>query len=404
MKTIDSNGTGGAYAAVSDAIVEAMSRDTGSARGLPNEAFTAQGFLDLENRYVFSRSWVFAGPASDLPERGDVKPIEVAGRSLFMARGHDDEIRVFQNVCPHRGARLVTEAMHRTAVLTCPYHAWSYGLDGALKARPHYHGSDKHDRGNNGGGDRVCLFAVRSAVWHDWVFVNLDGKAPAFEDYMAPVIAAFACWDLSKFRLAHHDAFEFGCNWKLAVENFCDTYHVFKVHPALHEVYIPEDRSTAHPDGVHMLISNTLNGPYRLFSSTTFDDLPSLPDLAEDLAVAQHAANLFPNATMVISPGNLQFVMFEPVGAERCVMHMWFYFVGDAAAAPEHEKARQMVYGDFAAINAEDEDICQRLQQGRNCDAYDGGRLAPFWDDGTANFHRQIAAAIRGEGAFERPA
>ncbi|MFP6745794.1 MAG: RHO alpha subunit C-terminal catalytic domain-containing protein, partial [Alphaproteobacteria bacterium] len=135
---------------------------------------------------------------------------------------------------------------------------------------------------------------------------------------------------------------------------------------------------------------------------TPHDGLPSQPGLADDLTAAQHAANMFPNTTMVVSPGSLQFVMFEPVGADGCVMHMWYYFVGDAAAAPEHETARQMVYADFAAINAEDEDICQRLQQGRHCDAYDGGRLAPFWDAGTANFHRQIAAAIRGEGAFER--
>ena len=402
MESIDNNGARVAYAAVSDEIVEALGRETEFARGLPNEAFTTQGFLDLENEYVFSRSWVFAGPASDVPDRGDVKPMAVAGRSLFMARGQDDEIRVFQNVCPHRGTRLVTDVMRRTSVLTCPYHAWSYGLDGHLKGRPHYHGPGKHDRGNNGGNDRVCLFAVRSATWHDWVFVNLDGKAPPFEEYMAPVISRFECWDLTKFRFAHHDTFEFGCNWKLAVENFCDTYHVFKVHPALDQVYVPEDRSSAYPDGVHMLISNTLTGPYRLFSPITFSGLPSLPGLAEDLMVAQHAANLFPNVTMVISPGNLQFVMFEPVGASRCIMHMWFYFVGDAAEAPEHEKARQIVYADFATINAEDEGICRRLQEGRSCDAYDGGRLAPYWDDGTAHFHRQIADAIRGEGAFQR--
>ena len=122
MKTIDSNGARVAYAPVSDEIVKALGRDTEFARGLPNEAFTSQAFLDLENQSVFSRSWVFAGPASDLPDRGDVKPVEVAGRSLFMARGQDDEIRVFQNVCPHRGTRLVTEEMRRTSVLTCPYH------------------------------------------------------------------------------------------------------------------------------------------------------------------------------------------------------------------------------------------------------------------------------------------
>ena len=182
MKTIDSNGARIAYAPVSDEIVEALGRETEFARGLPNEAFTSQAFLDLENQYVFSRSWVFAGPASDLPDCGDVKPVEVAGRSLFMARGQDGQIRVFQNVCPHRGTRLVTEVMRRTSVLTCPYHAWSYDLDGNLRGRPHYHGPDKHDRGNNGGNDQVCLFTVRSATGHDWVFVNLDGNATIVTD------------------------------------------------------------------------------------------------------------------------------------------------------------------------------------------------------------------------------
>ena len=127
-------------------VLERLGRDTAAARGLPNEAFTTQDFLDLEYRHAFARSWVFAGRASSVPDRGDVEPVEVAGRSLFLARGADDVVRVFHNVCPHRGAHLVVEHARGAPALTCPYRAWSFGLDGTLKGRPHYHGPERHDR------------------------------------------------------------------------------------------------------------------------------------------------------------------------------------------------------------------------------------------------------------------
>ena len=402
METATDNGSI-ADSVLSDTVLEGLKRDTALARGLPNEAFTTEAFLALEYQHAFARTWVFAGRAGSVANRGDIEPVQVAGRSLFMLRGTDDEVRVFHNVCPHRGARLVVESMRGAPALTYPYHAWSYELDGTLKGRPHYHGPDQHDRGNNGGNDRVCLFEARSVTWNDWVFVNLDGEAPPLEEYIATVTDHFSHWDISQFRYAHYDAFEFRCNWKLAVENFCDTYHVFKVHQELDRAYVPEQRATAQPDGIHMFMFNMLAGPGR---GLTFDakgpELPPLPGVPDELARAQPSCNLFPNVTIAISPGNLQFVMFEAVGPDRCVMHMWFYFVGDAAESAEHEQARKMVYAEWAHINAEDEGICRRLQEGRSCDAYDGGRLAPYWDVGTAHFHRHLADAILAKGAFER--
>lgn len=396
-----------ALAILTDEVLDGLGKQTQFARGLPNAAFTTDAFLGLENKFLFSRSWVFAGRVGEVPKPGDVKPVEISGCSLFMVRGTDGEIRVFQNVCPHRGARLVTESLQGTSALTCPYHAWSYELDGRLKGRPHYHGPDQHDRGDNldaHRNDQVCLFSVRNTVWHDWVFVNLDGQGPSFEEYIDPIESHFEGWDLSQFRYAHHDTFEFQCNWKLAVENFCDTYHVFKIHAALDEAYVPSDRSTAHPAGVHMLISNTLAGPGRgLTLDREGPELPYVPNLDDELLAAQPAVNLFPNVTIAISPGNLEFVMFEPVGPNRCIMHLWFYFIGDACDADEHKTAREMVYAEWAHINAEDEGVCRRMQEGRGCDAYDGGRLAPYWDAGTAHFHAQIANAILAREAFARP-
>ena len=247
------------YCAVTDTIIERMTRETVNARGLPNEAFTNPEFLALELKHVFSRTWVFAGVLSDVPNPGDVKPVSVAGRALFMATDQAGKTRVFHNVCPHRGARLVVEDVAKANALTCPYHAWSYTLDGKLQGRPHFNGPDQHDRGGNGATD-VCLFEARSAIWNDWVFVNLNGEAPAFETYMGPVMAQYQDWNLESFRRGAYKPYTFDCNWKLALENFFDNYHVFKVNPALHAMQTPGDRFGMSPDGHHMFNQSVMAG------------------------------------------------------------------------------------------------------------------------------------------------
>lgn len=388
----------GVEAVISDRVLDQLNRETAQARGLPNEAFTTDAFLDLENRYVFPGTWGFGGVASGVPNIGDVQPVQVAGRALFMVRGADGEIRVFQNVCPHRGARLVVEPIQAAAALTCPYHAWSYELSGELKGRPHYHGPERHGKGD-GGNDPVCLFAVRSVTWHDWVFINLDGEAQAFDDYMAPVISRFAGYDLQSFHCGHYLAFDFACNWKLAIENYCDSYHVFNLHPALNDMHPASERFAMQPDGNHLFNGFHFAGPGR---GLTIDPqgpvLPNLPGLSEEFSSRMQWASLFPNAAINICPSNLQFLLFEPNGVHRSVVHMWFYFVGDAAHSSTHREAREQLYAEWINLNAEDEGVCQRLQQGRGCDAYDGGRLAPYWDTSTVHFHKQIAHAIHSSG------
>ena len=167
----------GLHEAVSDTILDGMDASTTEAKGLPNEAFTDPTFLELENKTVFARSWMFAGPKSNVAEPGAVKCIEVAGRQLVMTTDRNGETRVFFNVCPHRGARLVIEDQDKAAALTCPYHGWAFGLDGSLRGRPHYHGPRDHDR-EGSKAERDCLFEVRSATWHDWRRLMLTRPQP----------------------------------------------------------------------------------------------------------------------------------------------------------------------------------------------------------------------------------
>ena len=275
-----------------------------------------------------------------------------------------------------------------------------FELDGSLRGRPNYHGPGQHDHGDV---EDTCLFGVRSAPWHDWFFVNLDGNAGDFADYIGPIDKCYADWQLGSFVLAHQTSFKFNCNWKLAVENFCDNYHVFKVHPGLHDMQHPEDRFGMQPEGHHMVNWFTLGSPGRgLTIDPDGPTLPLPPQLPASLNDKSPFCNLFPNAAMAIFPSNITFVTYEPNGAHHCTMNQWFYFVGDAAHQGQYREAREKVYAEWLNLNAEDEGVCQRIQQGRNCDQYDGGRLSPYWDLGTIHFHRQVAAAVRGEGAFAR--
>ncbi|MBM3585912.1 MAG: aromatic ring-hydroxylating dioxygenase subunit alpha [Alphaproteobacteria bacterium] len=384
-------------AVISDEILERLGRDTASARGLPNAAFVDPAFHELEKDLLFPHTWTFAAAASFVPNRGDVLPLKVAGRPVILVRGNDNAIRAFHNVCPHRGARLVTETQRKKVVLTCPYHGWSFGLDGGLRGRPHYHGPGSHQPAGDEGHDEACLFPIRSVTWHDWVFVNLDGQAEPFETYIAPVEREFVGSDLSVFRRSEPDMhFEFASNWKLVAENFCDFYHVFMVHPALDIAMADTTRRAMRPNGRHMF-----NG-YEFAGSATGiapDDatlgLPVQPGRSRENAQSMVFGLIFPNAVINVYPESLQFVHFEPIATDRTIMHMWFYYVDGAASAPEHANARARIFESWAQLNAEDEGICRQLQEGRACEAYDGGRMAPYWDAGTIHFHRQVALAMR---------
>ena len=404
----DTAGTTGGPPPLDDLLeraATALGRPVEEARGLPNEAYTSEAFLAAENWLLFPRCWVFAGLASDVPEAGDVMPVSVAGRALILVRGADGAVRVFHNVCPHRGARLVSDPLKGKQFLTCAYHGWSYDLDGVVKSRPHYFGPDDHDRTGVHEAEPACLFAVRSGCMLDWVFVNLDGEAPPFDDDMRPITDCFADFDLAAFeRDATLDmSLEFRCNWKLAIENFHDYYHVFKVHPTLHKMMVGNRRHSMESEGLHLFNGYWFSGEGRGLSlDDTGPTLPMLPGLPEDLHTRHIHAHVFPNAEITYFPSNLQITWFEPVGPDRTRMHMRFYFVGDAATDAEHQGGRAALYDEWIALNAEDEGVCALVQEGRAGDAYDGGRLVAYWDTATVRYQKQLVDVMRGEGALAR--
>lgn len=372
-------------ARVADGRLEAPVAD-GS--GLPNLCYTCADFHALEQRTLFRDNWVFAGFAHELPSAGDMRPVELAGQPLVLVRDDGGSIRVLHNVCSHRGAQLVAEPK-RAKLFVCPNHSWSYSLAGRLVNRPHFHGGDRHDA-NRGDCHPADLREVHSAVWHDWIFVDLGGTADDFAALVEPIEARLEAYDFAALRYAESLEFEIAANWKLAVENFIEPYHVFSCHPWLNGFVGMAERSAPTFDGKVLACGYE----FRQADPARGGALPHFPNLPADKRRRGDWFVLFPNFAFEIFPDQVDVFVAWPLGPGACRETIALYFVGDGADAPGYAAARAHVVANWNDLNHEDIGIIERMQVGRRSDGYDGGVLSPYWDPVQQHFARLVADAI----------
>ena len=375
-------------------IIQQLQGPLQSVRGLPNYAFTSSEFFALEQEKLFTRTWVFAGRSSEVPRVGDRKPFDIAGQPFFLIRGEDHKVRVFHNVCPHRGAKIVPDADQGKRIV-CPYHAWTFEINGSLRARPHFHGPGQNDNASAEGQNEIWLKDVRSAVWGDWVFLNIDGKAKEFKSYIAPMMRDWSEYDLSNLQLMSKITVDYGCNWKLAIENYCDFYHVFKVHPDLNDSLSSERRTAMHCEDT---VLHNETWTHEGYSSITAQEMQILmPHLGGRLENGRRRTVfgvIFPNCAVNIHRSDVQFSYFEPVGPNQTRLHRYFYFPEEVVSDPEYANQCELICQDWEKVLREDEEVCRLIQEGRKSSAYDGGRFAPEWDEGTRHFHLLVAQSI----------
>ena len=219
------------HSILGDEALAAFDAPGAVARGLPAAAYTSDAIFALENERIFAESWVFAGLAHELARPGDAVPVTVAGKPVLLVRDDDHEVRAFHNVCRHRCLKLVEEPGNVGPAIQCPYHSWTYKLNGALHIAPYFGGHDPRAVPDGFDPAQHGLVPVRAATWHDWIFVNLNGAAPPLEDVVAPLQRHFDGLDLSRMRhVVTVDLGEIAANWKLLMENFIEPYHVPFVH------------------------------------------------------------------------------------------------------------------------------------------------------------------------------
>ncbi len=355
------------------------------ASGLPNAAYWSEQWLALEQERCFRRSWVFAGAVAQLPKTGDMKPIEIGGAPLIILRDRAGRIRAFHNVCRHRGAQLVTDACKKPAI-TCPYHAWTYALDGKLQTRPHFSGPDVMDRFENGGGDKLDLMPVRTETWNGCIFVNVSGDAEPIADWLAPMLARTPGYDFSSIRWAGKLDFEVNANWKLIYENYMEGYHVFSIHKKLLKFAPMSVRWSGEWDS-HVFYNDYV---FPTLEAGRGEGLPHYPGLSDRDAKRGLWFLCFPHFAAEVFPDQFTVLASYPIAPDKTREELHVFLIGDAADSDEFGAPRTATFDMWESLNHEDLGVLELLQQGRKSPAFDGGRLSPHWEGPTHEFGRRV--------------
>ncbi|MDE0242458.1 MAG: aromatic ring-hydroxylating dioxygenase subunit alpha [bacterium] len=364
--------------------LDALDGPVETASALPNACYTSAAWQKLEFERLFARSWFVVGFVQDVPEPGDAMPVEPFGTPLLVLRDLDGGIRVFHNVCPHRRTILVTGKRSGLRELAGPCHGWSYDLDGSLRDSPHVDCGSPHD-------DAPGLVPVRSEVWHHWIFVNLDGKAQALEDYLAPATDLVRGYDLGATRYAGTAHFEIAANWKLALENYIEPYHVFSAHPRLHDFVSMSERMPSRIDR-HVMWNRY---DFGIPEPGRGEGLPYFPNLSVE-AARQVVWFILPTAFGVeFHPDHVASFHLAPVAPDRCRERIDVYVVGDAATSPDWAEGRQATLDMWDELNHEDIGLIESMQRGRTSPAYDGGSLSAYWDEAPLHLNRMVVEGMR---------
>jgi len=362
-----------------------------AARQLPPSAYTDPGLLDLERRAIFTNSWISVGVGAQVPTPGDVRPVDVAGQPLIITRAADASLHVFYNVCRHRGLQLVQAPCHRpNGLITCPYHTWSYGLDGTLKAAPYWDrtaGSAPPAKTQA----ELALMPVRFAVWFDTIYVNLSGDAPPFDEFIAPLATRWSGFDADEIRLLIAKDYAPAANWKLVCENFLDGYHVPWVHS---QVGPPE--AGADYQAVHL--GEDIFGafvPHGESERPRIDrPLPSFAGVAKEFRGSHHFIYVFPNTLLAIGEQWFQVISVLPETAQTSTEHLALYLVSDVAMQDDRTEQRDEFGRQMLLVNEQDLSVLERLQHGRASAAGEHCTYAPHWDELTAIFNRRMVESV----------
>lgn len=368
--------------------LNAVRQPIASANGLPNAHYIDPVTFSEERDAVLFDNWAGLAVAADVPEVGDAVPLTFLGMPLFIVRDRENHVRVFQNTCRHRGMILIDEPRRIEGAIRCPYHSWCYATDGRLVSTPHVGGpgQNTHD-----GIDRALLglIEIRSHIWMDVIYINISGTALPFEEANADLIARWAEFNKPLFHGGAESRFtlDVACNWKLAVENYCESYHLPWIHPGLNSYSRLEDH-------YHIEAPQQYSGQGTLVYRQLADDagqvFPDFEGLSDKWDTAAEYITVYPNVLMGVHRDHAYAIILVPQGPERTLENIHIYYPqANTDAALRQRNATQ-----WKDIFLEDVFVVEGMQRGRHAPHFDGGRFSPAMDGPTHMFHDWVAAQM----------
>jgi Rieske 2Fe-2S family protein len=338
---------------------------------LPPRAFTDEAVAAWEAEHLFLGGWVCAGHAGPVSERGAYVTREAGGESVLLVGDDEGRPHGFFNVCRHRGARLVEGAEGRVRRLQCPYHAWSYGFDGALRSAPGTDGIDAFDAACHG------LTPVRTQLLAGLLFCDVSGTAPPLEEHVGALAGHLAAYRLAALERAAAITYDVAANWKAIVQNYSECLHCPGVHPELNRLSHYLSGVDYEGPGAWCGGSMALNEGVATMA-TGAATRPPIAGLEGGALRRVLYFALFPNALVSLHPDYAMLHTLWPRGAGRTEVACEWYFEPETAAAPGFDPGDAVSFWD--TVNRQDWRVCELTQQGVGSRGYRRGRY-------TANEH-----------------
>jgi phenylpropionate dioxygenase-like ring-hydroxylating dioxygenase large terminal subunit len=351
---------------------------TSGARTLPQRYFISQEIFAQEQERIFGAQWLCVGHQSQIARAGEYFVQNVTGESLIVLRDQTgrgaggtapSQVRVFYNVCRHRGTRLCEEASGQfRETLQCPYHAWTYALDGRLVGAPHMDKVEGFDKADH------SLNAAPLALWEGFIFVNLAKKPKPLDELFAPLAGKFTHWNLPKLRSARRIEYDVRANWKLIFENYSECYHCPLVHPALSKLTPYDSAENDLTEGPFLGGFMPITKGQSLTMSGNACALPVGDIKAED----HHRVfyySIFPNMLLSMHPDYVMVHQIWPQSPERSLILCDWFFHPDAFSQPKFNPDDAIEFWDMT--NRQDWHVCELSQQGIGSRAYQPGPYSP---------------------------
>ena len=395
-------------------ICEAGRLPLNRATTLPAQAYTSEEFFAWETEHLLRAGWQCVAHVSQIPSPGDFLNLDLLGEPIIVVRGKDETVRILSRVCPHRAMDIMPEgfgyAGHSTGeprdgqpdcghtrLFLCPYHAWTFELDGKLKACPEMQQAEDFCR------DEFKLKPFRSEIWQGFIFVNLDGGAAPLAEGLTEMAGDLAAFQLDKMQMVITHEWDCPFNWKVLVENFMESYHHLGIHHKTLQPMMPaRDTWTERERGryvrTHLPYKDSVREAYREFEEKGdfSDNLPPITGLNETQKSEWGLFLVHPTFLLATAPDRVIWYRLQPLGPDRLRLVTTTLVPSAITARDNFSHLREKALQLLTEFHLEDMEVCTAVQRGFYASGWQPGRLShlemPVW-----LFHRYLAARIGGK-------
>jgi glycine betaine catabolism A len=364
-------------------------RPFGESTMLPAAAYTDQAVFDWERAHFFGGGWLCVGRSEQVANPGDLRAEPTGGWSVLLARSDDGVLRAFANTCRHRGHELLPcGAASNQQVIICPYHNWTFGLDGALRAAAGFKGRAGFDTGDWG------LVELPVVEWHGLVFVDSSGRAAPLTDSVANLDELLAPYEMARLVVAAQHDYDAAANWKILSENYHECYHCPAIHPEFCRISPPKSGFNYHLEGPWVGGIMELRPGMTTMSLDGASGGVPLRGLDDQGLRTVIYVNVFPNILISTHPDYVMVHRLIPLAADRTRIECTWAFAPEAVQRPRFDPAYAVDFWDL--VNRQDWAACESVQRGLSSPHSRPGPLSPV-EDAVYQFVTTIARGYLGE-------